>query len=58
MEFSNKIYCYLHMGGKLIKNGDGNVKYKGGRREDILINRGITYHGFVVRACEKMNITQ
>lgn len=49
MESSNKIYHYLYTGGDLIKDGDGNVKYKGRKWEEISIDRGMTYHDFVVR---------
>lgn len=58
MESSNKIYRYLYTGGDLIKDDDGNVKYKGRKWEEISIDRGMTYHDFVVRVWKKMNIAK
>ena len=58
MELSNRIYCYLHMEGKLVKSGDVSVEYKGGRWEGLAIDRGMTYQDFVAKACEKMKIEE
>lgn len=56
MELSSKIYCYLYMGGKLIKGSNGNIEYKAKRWEDHSIECGMSYDEFVARACDKMNI--
>ena len=43
MESYNKIYCYLHMGGELIKDDDMSVEYKDGKLEGLVISCGMTY---------------
>ena len=35
------IYYHLHVGGDLLRGDDGNVQYKGGHCDDMIIGRGM-----------------
>ena len=54
MDPSNTIYCYLLIGGKLVRGEHGSVEYMGGRRESIMLERSMTYNDS--RICGKMSI--
>ncbi|RVW94428.1 hypothetical protein CK203_035725 [Vitis vinifera] len=56
MDPNNTIYCYLHIGGELVRDEHGNVEYMGGRQEGLSLERSMTYNDFVSRICGKMNI--
>ena len=56
MDPSNTIYCYLHIGGELVRSEHGSVEYMGGRRKGLSLERSMTYNDSVLRICGKMNI--
>ena len=56
MDPSNTIYCYLRIGGELVRDEHGNVEYMGGRWKGLSLERSMTYNDFVSRIYEKMNI--
>ena len=56
MDPSNTIYCYLHIGGELVRGEHGSVEYMGGRQEGLSLEQSMTYNDFVSRICGKMNI--
>ena len=54
MDPSNTIYCYLHIGGELVRGEYGSVEYVGGRWDGLSLELSMTYNDS--RICGKMSI--
>ncbi|RVX13477.1 hypothetical protein CK203_020942 [Vitis vinifera] len=57
MDASNRIYCYIFMGGKLVQKNDGQWEYLGGRSKGIHIYKGMAFEEFTKKIIEKFDIS-
>ena len=57
MDATNRIYCYIFVGGKLVQKNDGQWEYVGGRNKGIHIYKGMSFEEFTKKILEKFNIS-
>ena len=57
IDTTNRIYCYVFVGGKLVQNNDGQWEYIGGRSKGIHIYKGMPFEEFTQRVLEKFDIS-
>ena len=57
MDATNRIYCYIFVGGKLVQKNDGLWEYVGGKSKGIHIYKGMTFEEFTHKVLEKFNIS-
>ena len=57
IDATNKIYCYIFMGGKLVQKNDGQWEYVGRRSKGIHIYKEIPFEEFTQKILEKFNIS-
>ncbi|KAL6342601.1 hypothetical protein AAG906_012461 [Vitis piasezkii] len=57
MDATNRIYCYIFVGGKLVQKNDGLWEYVGGRSKGIHIYKGMTFEEFTHKVLEKFDIS-
>ena len=54
---TNRKYCYIFVGGKLVQKKDGQWEYVGGRSKGIHIYKGMPYEEFTKKILEKFEIS-
>ncbi|KAL6326014.1 hypothetical protein AAG906_038506 [Vitis piasezkii] len=57
MDTTNRIYCYIFVGGKLVQKNDGQWEYVGGRSKGIHIYKGMPFEEFTKKIFEKFDIS-
>ncbi|RVW76664.1 hypothetical protein CK203_049659 [Vitis vinifera] len=57
MDATNRIYCYIFVGGKLVQKNDGQWEYLGGRSKGIHIYKGMAFEDFTKKIMEKFDIS-
>ncbi|RVW94124.1 hypothetical protein CK203_038247 [Vitis vinifera] len=57
MDATNRIYCYIFVGGKLVQKNDGQWEYLGGRSKGIHIYKGMAFEDFTKKIIEKFEIS-
>ena len=57
MDATNRIYCYIFVGGKLIQKNDGQWEYVGGRSKGIYIYKGMSFDEFTQKVLNKFDIS-
>ena len=57
MGVTNRKYCYIFVGGKLVQKKDGKWEYVGGRSKGIHIYKGMPYEEFTKKILEKFEIS-
>ncbi|RVW58947.1 hypothetical protein CK203_107670 [Vitis vinifera] len=57
MDATNRIYCYIFVGGKLVQKNDGQWEYLGGRSKGIHIYKGMAFEDFTKKIIEKFDIS-
>ena len=57
MDATNRIYCYIFVGGKLVQKNDNLWEYVGGRSKGIHIYKGMTFEEFTHKVLEKFDIS-
>ena len=50
------MFCYIHEGGELVKDDDGDVKYNDGHTIYIEIVEHMSHDEFRLRVCDILNI--
>ena len=50
------MFCYAFEGGKMVKDANGSIDYKGGQVITILVNVNISYDEFVSLVCAKLRV--
>ena len=50
------MFCYVYVGGKMVKDANGSSEYKGGRILTLLINVHMSLEEFVSLVCGKLNL--
>ena len=50
------MFCYAFDGGKMVKDANGSIEYKGGQVITIFVNVNISYDEFVSLVCAKLRV--